>query len=151
MSAAGTLSPQTMGIKNWSGRQVNREPTLLQQCKSFLVKADERFTAQPLSFMGDNAIGEVATGVEDGQSCFHRQSFERNIIGVEQSAWIGLCLQPDWQAWRTPSGGATVTQHPAISDLYSEFPRLFCEPPSAQPVMRPIAFQMSGVHYELAA
>ena len=65
-------------------KATGRPPWRFHQLCNFLIERDERFCAQPILFVSNDAVGEVASRLHVYQSSFHRLPVHHHVGAVNQ-------------------------------------------------------------------
>ena len=78
------LVPGASTKDKWSGQQARLLSLLGDQRDRLLVEGDEGFAAEPSALVSDQAIGEVAAGLEDRQPGIDRRAVGGDVAGVQQ-------------------------------------------------------------------
>ena len=58
----------------------------IHQLDRSLIEGNESFGAEPASFVGDNAIGEITARVHESQSGFYRRTIQFDIVADYQAS-----------------------------------------------------------------
>src|SRR6516162_3086383 len=82
-----------------SGQQLGLLALLGDQGNCLFVERDKSFTAKPAPLEGDQAVGEISTGIEHGHSGLDGRASHHDIAGIQQrikcSGNILLCKTVD--------------------------------------------------------
>ena len=75
--SASSVGPKRQPV--WRSKEPRRFALLGQKGNGVFVKGYENVAAQPVSFIGNDAISEIAVRFQHRQACFHRGPVHLNI------------------------------------------------------------------------